>query len=274
MGIVADAVFDLPDPSVQPLFAWLALIAYTLQIYYDFAGYTDIAIGLGSIVGITLPENFKYPYVAQSVAEFWRRWHITLSTWFREYVFYPLERHRLRMAGQQINLVLVFLLVGLWHGPTLNYLLWGALHGLAIALESVDAGKWLKRLWRPLRHAYAMLLISWGWVFFRSSSPEFAAAFTSRLLGNQAGIRPLPFSQTTPFPFVEPFFITIALAALLFSLPLWQVWKRLRLRLEGASAGLAVALQVVEDISLVALFLFTLAAQVSGSFRPNIYARF
>src|SRR5690349_7412227 len=161
----------------RPLFAWLALIAYTLQIYFDFSGYTDIALGLGKMIGITLPENFNYPYMAQGISDFWRRWHITLSTWFREYVFYPLERRKLRFAGQQINLVIVFLLTGLWHGPTLTFLVWGLLHGLAIAFESAGGGRWMKTQWRPLRHLYAISVIMLGWVFFRSPNLNYAFEF-------------------------------------------------------------------------------------------------
>lgn len=109
LALMANAVFNLPTANVEPKFAWLALIAYTLQIFFDFSGDTDMAIGLGMMIGFRLPENFDFPYIAQSVSDFWRRWHITLSTWFREYVFYPLERKRFRWAGQQINILIVFL---------------------------------------------------------------------------------------------------------------------------------------------------------------------
>ena len=204
LGIVANAVFNLPTPNIEPLFAWLALIAYSLQIYFDFSGYTDVALGLGKIAGITLPENFNYPYIAQSISDFWRRWHITLSIWFREYVFYPLERRKFRFTNQQINLVLVFLLTGLWHGPTLTFLSWGLLHGLAIAFESAGGGRWLKSLWQPLRHLYTIGIIMLGWVFFRSPDLPYAFGFIGRLAGNRSGISPLPFSLTTPFPSSNP----------------------------------------------------------------------
>jgi alginate O-acetyltransferase complex protein AlgI len=152
LGVVANAGFNLATPNIEPHFAWLALIAYSLQIYFDFSGYTDVALGLGKIIGITLPENFNYPYTAQSIGDFWRRWHITLSTWFREYVFYPLERRRSKFTNQQINLIIVFLLTGLWHGPTLTFLAWGLIHGLAIAFESAGGGRWMKTWWQPFLH--------------------------------------------------------------------------------------------------------------------------
>lgn len=141
VGLVANAVFNLPTPNFEPRFAWLGLIAYTLQIYFDFAGYTDMAIGLGLMIGIRLPENFNFPYIAQSISDFWRRWHITLTTWFREYVFYPLERRRFKWAGQQINILFVFLLTGLWHGFMPTFIVWGLLHGVAMAFESAGLGR-------------------------------------------------------------------------------------------------------------------------------------
>jgi alginate O-acetyltransferase complex protein AlgI len=274
LGVVANAVFNLPTPNVEPLFAWLALIAYSLQIYFDFSGYTDVALGLGKIIGITLPENFNYPYTAQSISDFWRRWHITLSTWFREYVFYPLERRRSRFTNQQVNLIIVFLLTGLWHGPTLTFLSWGLLHGLAIAFESAGGGRWLKNIWQPLRHLYAIVIILLGWVFFRSPNLEYAFGFVSRLVGNRSGISPLPFSQTTPFPFIEPSFLIIVIAGLLFSLPVASLWQNARRRFEGSNMRYFFLLQATEDIVVLALFILSVAAHLSGTFFPNIYAKF
>ena len=274
LGIVANSVFNLPTPNIEPHFAWLALIAYTLQIYFDFSGYTDVALGLGKIVGITLPENFNYPYTAQSISDFWRRWHITLSTWFREYVFYPLERRKLKFAGQPINLIIVFLLTGLWHGPTLTYLFWGLLHGLAIAFESAGGARWMKNLWRPLRHLYAMTVIMLGWVFFRSPNLSYAFGFVRRLLGNKSGISPLPFSQTSPLPFIEPSFVLITIVALLLSLPILSIWQRVRARLEQTNERYFFVLQTFEDLTIVMFFVLAIAAQISGTFQPNIYAKF
>ena len=274
LAIVANAGFDLPTPNIEPFFAWLALIAYSLQIYFDFSGYTDVALGLGRIIGITLPENFNYPYTAQSIGDFWRRWHITLSTWFREYVFYPLERRKIPFTNQQINLIIVFLLTGLWHGPTLTFLVWGLLHGLAIAFESAGGGRWIKNLWRPLRHLYAIAIIMAGWVFFRAPDLSYAFGFLGRLAGNRSGVTALPFSQTTPFPFIEPSFVIIALAALLFSLPIASLWQKARTRLESSNIRYFLVLQAAEDVVVLAFFVLSIAAFLSGTFFPNIYARF
>ncbi|MFN8381180.1 MAG: MBOAT family O-acyltransferase [Anaerolineales bacterium] len=272
LGVVADAVFNLQTPNIGPLFAWLALIAYTFQIYFDFSGYTDIALGLGGIIGITLPENFNYPYTAQSISDFWRRWHITLSSWFREYVFYPLERRRTIFNGQKTNLFIVFLLTGLWHGLTLNYLMWGGIHGLAIVSES--ASSWQKSIWRPLRHITTFLVIMFGWVFFRSPTLEFAFAFIGRLFGNEKGISLQAFSQTTPLPFIEPSFLVLLAIAALFSMPIVNVWTKIRQHFENINQMYLIPFQVFEDAIVVVLFLLSVGSQLSGSFHPSIYATF
>lgn len=273
LGTVADAVFNLDVPNVAPLIAWLALIAYTLQLYYDFSGYTDIALGLGKIIGINLPENFEYPYTSQSIGEFWRRWHMTLSSWFREYVFYPLERKRFRVLGQQINVVVVFLLTGLWHGVTANFLVWGGIHGVAIAIESL-IGRWQGTIWRPFRHIVTLFVIMVGWVFFRSPSIEYALLFLGRLFGNEYGITPLPFSMTAPLPFLEPTFILVLMIAVIFSMPVTRIWKNFCVQVENNYSWSSIPLRALEDLLIVFLFILSLSAQLSGTFQPSIYAAF
>ncbi|HNE04827.1 MAG TPA: MBOAT family O-acyltransferase [Anaerolineales bacterium] len=270
LGVVADSVFNLPTANVAPHFAWLGLIAYTLQIFFDFSGYTDIAIGLAKIMGINLPENFNFPYIAQSVGEFWRRWHMTLSGWFREYVFFPLERNRTRLNNQQVNIFIVFLLTGLWHGLTLNFIVWGALHGIMIALESLGGGRWQKQIWRPFRHLITMAIVMLGWVFFRSTNLGYAMEFIGRLAGNTNGLTTLPFSLTRPLPFIEPSFVITLVFAVIFSLPIGQIWQKIRSGFESR----VLIFQFVEDIMLLSLFLLAIGSYLSGSFKPNIYAAF
>lgn len=274
LALVANAVFNLPAANVEPKFAWLGLAAYTLQIFFDFSGYTDMAIGLGLMIGIRLPENFNFPYIAQSVSDFWRRWHMTLSTWFREYVFYPLERKRLKWMGQQINILIVFLLTGLWHGFRPTFIVWGLIHGIALAIESLGFGRWLQQTWRPLRHVYTLIVIVVGWIFFRSNSLGFAFEFFRRLAGDASGLTPLPFSQTTPLPFIEPSFILALTAGLVFSFPVTSLWKGLRENLEKSHANAFFPLQILEDALLVLLFALGLAFLFSSTFMPNLYARF
>jgi alginate O-acetyltransferase complex protein AlgI len=274
LAIVANAVFNMPTANVKPLFAWLALLAYTLQIYFDFSGYTDIALGTAKIIGIRLPENFNYPYIAQSISDFWRRWHISLSNWFREYIFYPLERRRLKLFGQQINLLIVFLLTGLWHGVTINFLVWGLLHGIAIAFESAGGGRWLKSIWQPFRHLYTLTIVLLAWIFFRSPTLDFAFEFIGRLAGNQNGLTLMPFSQTKPFPFIEPSFILVLTIGILLSLPLQQVWNTLRKQVETQKPYSYFLFQGAEDLTAIILFSLSIAAQLSNGFYPNIYAQF
>ncbi len=274
LALMANAVFNQPTANVEPKFAWLGLAAYTLQIFFDFSGYTDMALGLGLMIGIRLPENFNFPYIAQSVSDFWRRWHITLSTWFREYIFYPLERKRFKWMGQQINILIVFLLTGLWHGFNPTFMVWGLIHGIALAVESLGFGRWLKGAWRPLQHLYTLTIVVIGWVFFRSQDLNFAFEFFRRLAGDMSNLTPLPFSQTTPMPFIEPSFIMALIAGTLFSFPLTSLWRQLRERFESRQGNSYFLFQIVEDAALLLFFILGLGLQLSGSFLPNLYAKF
>jgi alginate O-acetyltransferase complex protein AlgI len=274
LALMADAVFNLPTANVAPQFAWLALIAYTLQIFFDFSGYTDMAIGLGQMIGIRLPENFDFPYIAQSISDFWRRWHMTLTTWFREYIFYPLERRRFKWMGQQLNILIVFLLTGLWHGFNPTFIVWGLFHGALLALESFGLLRWLKGAWRPIRHIYALVIIMAGWVFFRSNSLSFAFEFFRRLAGDASGLAPLPFSVSNPMPFIEPSFIVALAAGILFSLPVSSMWKQFRMNVEQRQQKTFFLFQIFEDGVLILLFVLGLAISLSASFLPNIYSKF
>ncbi|MDX9992073.1 MAG: MBOAT family O-acyltransferase [Anaerolineales bacterium] len=274
LAIFVDAAFNQPTANLEPRFAWLALLAYALQIYFDFSGYTDMALGLAEMVGIKLPENFNLPYMAESISDFWRRWHISLANWFREYVFFPFERRRLPFFGQQINILIVFALTGLWHGFKPTFLAWGLLHGLAIALESRGFGRWLKSAWRPLRHLYTLTIVLAGWVFFRAGNFPFALEFFRRLIGDTSGLAFRSFQDSSPLPFVEPSFVIALLAGLLFCLPLGPGWRGLRSRLEASRPGLFFVFQPLEDGLLAALFILGLAALLASGFSPNIYATF
>jgi alginate O-acetyltransferase complex protein AlgI len=271
---MANAVFNLSTANIEPKFAWLGLIAYAMQIFFDFSGYTDMAIGLGRMIGFHLPENFDFPYIAQSVSEFWRRWHVTLTTWFREYVFYPLERRRLKWAGQQINLLIVFLLTGLWHGFKPTFIVWGLLHGCALALESMGFGRWLKQTWRPIRHIYTLAVILLGWIFFRSNDLQFSYLFLRRLAGDTSGLTLLPFSISTPMPFIEPSFILALAVGIIFSLPVSAIWHQIRAKLEERQVSFYFIFQIFEDVTLVLLFILGLAILLSSIFLPNLYAKF
>jgi alginate O-acetyltransferase complex protein AlgI len=273
LGRVTAAAFHLQTPDFSTGVAWFVLIAYALQIYFDFSGYADMALGLAQTMGIRLPENFNNPYWAVSVSDFWRRWHMTLAAWFREYVFYPLERKRLPFAGQQINILIVFLLTGLWHGLTLPFVLWGLVHGLALALESTAFGRGLRSAWKPIQHFYTLGVVLIGWVFFRSRGPLFAIGFLARLIGDQTGLSPLPFSETRPLPFIDPTVWIALVIGLMLLLPYDRLWKRLSAFVEKRPA-MAMILPILRDTLLVILFWASVAALIGGEYAPGIYANF
>lgn len=272
-GIIANVVFGLPVNGITTEYAWMGLLAYTIQIYFDFSGYSDIAIGLAKTMGINLPDNFNYPYIAQSISDFWRRWHITLSSWFREYVFFPLERRRIKLIGRQFNILVVFFLTGIWHGFSLTFLVWGLIHGLFIAFESTIGEKFLNKLFSPLRHIYTLSIILVGWVFFRSPNLSFALTFITRLLGNETGASPLPFYITKPLPIIEPSFLLVMAVGILFSTPVFSIFKVAKGKFtERPSAFMAI--QITEDILTIFVFALAIAAQIAGSFQASIYAKF
>lgn len=174
---LADHAFTLPAASLDPATAWLGALAYTLQIYFDFCGYSNMAIGFAFMMGFTFPKNFDHPYVSRSLTEFWRRWHISLSSWFRDYVYIPLGGNRRGKWKTIRNLLVVFLLTGFWHGAAWNFIVWGLYHGVFLLVERVGLGKLLDRAPRLLAHAYAILAVLLGWVLFRAASLEQAVHY-------------------------------------------------------------------------------------------------
>lgn len=181
VGLAADHLYSLPADQLTGGLAWLCAITYTLQIYYDFSGYSDMAIGLGRMFGFTFLENFNYPYISASIREFWRRWHISLSSWFRDYLYIPLGGNRKGKARTYLNLLIVFFMTGLWHGASWTFILWGLYHGLFMILERLGFGKVLSRS-KVLSRVYTMLVVMIGWVFFRADNLPQAAGICKRML--------------------------------------------------------------------------------------------
>ena len=267
-------IFKLSSPVVTPAIAWLVILSYSLQLYFDFSGYTDMAIGLGRMMGFRFLENFNFPYISRSIGDFWRRWHISLSNWFRDFVFYPLERRRLKWIGQPLNILIVFALTGLWHGLTKTFLAWGLIHGLALIFESTSIGKKLRTLWAPIQHVYALSVILVGWVFFRSPSLGFAVDFLLRLLGDMRGLQTLPFELTSPLPFIEPTFVLALLSGILFSLPI-NDWVQAKAdSFSAEKPALKITFQLAYDLGLAFIFLAAIASSVSAAFLPGIYGTF
>jgi alginate O-acetyltransferase complex protein AlgI len=270
---VITPIFALSSPNISPAIAWLVIISYSLQLFYDFSGYTDMAIGLGRMMGLRFIENFDYPYLSKSISEFWRRWHISLSSWFRDMVFYPLERHRIKWLGQRFNILLVFVLTGLWHGLTINFVIWGLIHGLALVFESTFLGKKLRTFWSPVQHLYAMGLVLVGWVFFRSPTPGFALEFLYRLLGRTISLSVLPFDLTNPLPFIEPTFIVALILGIILLFPIQKIFDRL-FQTPAPRPLTELGLRLAGDLVLVVLLILSIAAQTSSVYRPGIYGNF
>ena len=174
LGVISDKIFALPSAELTTSIAWLGMVCYTLQIYFDFAGYSDMAIGLALIFGFHFPENFKLPYQATSITEFWQRWHVSLSSWFRDFLYIPLGGNRHGLVQTCHNLLLVFLLCGLWHGAGWTFVVWGLYHGVLLMAERVAKTQLTAHIPAILRWNFSMLLVMIGWVFFRSTSMDSA----------------------------------------------------------------------------------------------------
>ena len=269
LGQVADRIFALPASDLTTPLAWLGLACYTLQIYFDFSGYSDMAIGLMRMFGFRVLENFNYPYIARSVREFWRRWHISLSNWFRDYLYIPLggnQRGERRAYG---NLVLVFVLCGLWHGASWPFVLWGAWHGLFLVVERAWLDRALARV-GLLAHAYALLAVMGGWVLFRCETLTQAGTWYAALAG---------FAQGDPLrhplaEFLDPLVALTLLVGVIFATPVARAIGRWRDRV-AAGSGLIGRGALAADIGwTVVVFVAASAMLAAGTYNPFIYFRF
>src|SRR4029079_875958 len=175
-AVIVDQVYSNPSDYHGMALVWATWL-FAIQIFCDFSGYSDIAIGAARVMGFSLMENFDRPYFAASIGEFWRRWHISLSTWFKDYLYVPLGGSRVSPARMYANLVTVFFLCGLWHGASWNFVIWGLFHGTFLVVERLGLAAAIHRLWRPLRHLYLMLVVMIGWVFFRAETLPGSIAF-------------------------------------------------------------------------------------------------
>lgn len=184
IGELASKIMALNTGNRSMATAWLGAIAYTLQIYFDFSGYSDMAIGLGEMFGFSFKKNFDYPYLSTSITEFWRRWHISLGQWFKEYVYIPLGGNRKGRAKQIRNILIVWMLTGLWHGAGWNFILWGLYYGILLIIEKIFLGKYLEKLPRLLQHVYTMFLIVIGWVLFMSDGLSMVGSYLYSMFGN------------------------------------------------------------------------------------------
>ena len=264
MGAVADGIFGLRVFEFDTPTAWIGITAYTLQIYYDFSGYSDMAIGLCLIFGFKIPENFNYPYISKSITEFWRRWHISLSTWFKQYVYIPLGGNRVSHARTYFNLFVVFLLTGIWHGASWNFVVWGLWNGFFIIFEKATGWSNEKpsRLIRFIQHVYAVLVFMTGWVLFRADTLAYGWEYIKNMFGlTSAGRLYADYSY-----YLDSFEILILFLGILFSMPV----ARGLLEIKYEHKILRTAVNVV----LFGLLILCWGSIAASSYNPFIYFRF
>lgn len=253
--------------SLSVLTAWLGIIAFTLQIYFDFSGYSDMAIGLGAILGFTLPENFNYPYMAASVTEFWRRWQMTLSGWFKEYVYIPLGGNKKGLPRQLLNIFIVWALTGIWHGAGWNFLLWGFWFAFWLVLEKLGTLKVLQKLPKSLGTLYTLLIVMVGWVFFEIPGGKGMLAYLKAMFSiGQAGL----YDREGLFMVLE--YLMLLIVAVVAATPLVH---RISKRMSHSVTGYGIAIyRVLEKLFPALLLVLSVAYLVDATFNPFLYFRF
>jgi len=261
LAVPADRIFALPPHELSASVAWFGAACYALQIYFDFSGYSDMAIGLGRMFGFRIPENFNYPYVATSITEFWRRWHISLSTWFRDYLYIPLGGSRRGVGRTYRNLIVVFLLCGLWHGASWNFVAWGLFHGGFLILERLGLGRALRSVSAPLAHGYCLLAVTVGWVFFRAETLTHAAGYLSAMVGQSTAAGAARFIVD----YADGEILAAFLVGLLASTP-WLAGASRRLRFDFATAASTAGIAAILIVCAVKL--------ANQTYNPFIYFRF
>ncbi len=261
---VATMAFDDKLAVGSMSMAWIGIICYSLQIYFDFSGYSDMAIGLGKIFGFDFLENFNYPYISGSVREFWRRWHISLSSWFRDYLYIPLGGSRKGAWRTYRNLFIVFFVTGLWHGASYNFILWGLFHGMFLVLERWKLGAFLERIPQVFRHIYTLLIVMIAWVFFRAETLPEAGQYLLQM------VNVTHWNWNVVYTNINPEQVTFMILGILFSLPVVdrfterfvengrrkQVWNSLYLAVVGGG------------------FILSICYMTGSGFNPFIYFRF
>lgn len=263
VALLSTTVWEAPEGNYGVLFWWLAALSYTLQLYFDFSGYSDMAIGIGRVFGFHFDENFNYPYISRSITEFWRRWHISLSTWFRDYVYIPLGGNRVSRARHIFNILAVWALTGLWHGAAWNFVLWGVYYGLLLLLEKFVLSKHLERLPSAVRHVYTMFLVIIGWVLFSQES----FALVGRALYNMFVPSGVPLLHSLGYD------VSVFKAAIYLPLGIicsFPIAKRLRAYRRPESP----IYMLVENLFYAALFALCMVYVTASTFNPFIYFRF
>lgn len=264
MGSVANNVFNQSLDLLPNYMTWLGAIAYSFQIYFDFSGYSDMAVGLGMIFGFKFMENFNYPYISKSITEFWHRWHISLSTWFKQYLYIPLGGNKKGVKRTYLNLFIVFFLTGLWHGASWNFIIWGIYNGFFVIIEKMTGldKTCENKILNFFKHVYTIIIFVVGWVIFRSENLSFAGCYLQKMFSLHS-IR----TEFIPLSYYISFSqIVVLICAILLSAPLYKNY--IETKTENK------VFQLFKYVCLILLFLASTVAITSASYNPFIYFRF
>ncbi len=264
-GALWDGIKVMDPGNVPALTAWIGIAAFTFQIYYDFSGYSDMAIGLGHMFGFRFLENFDHPYLSKSATEFWRRWHISLGTWFREYVYIPLGGNRKGKAKQVRNIMIVWLLTGIWHGADWNFMIWGVYYGILLLLEKLVYGKFLKRLPAWVQHIYSMFVVMIGWYIFSYNEISGKLGFLGAMFGRGAGFA----SGGSIYLLYSNAVLLICLILGSTELPM-KAGRKILSKVSGKN-GSEILLR---SLFYTGIFLMSVAYLVGASYNPFLYFRF
>ncbi|WP_370836981.1 MBOAT family O-acyltransferase [Clostridium tertium] len=262
LGAISDNIFLLANSSgIDMITAWIGAICYTLQIYFDFSGYSDMAIGLGHLFGFKFPENFNYPYISRSITEFWRRWHISLSTWFKEYLYIPLGGNR--RGNVYFNLFVVFLVTGLWHGASWNFVIWGLWHGMFMIIERVIRNEnWYKKIPSFIKIFITLFIVIIGWVLFKATTLEEGLKYLSIMFG-LSNFSNITFEYTY---FISRKFIVLIIIGIIASTPIFKkIFNRYR--------DIKV-FELIKTILIILLFIISIIFMVNSTYSPFIYFQF
>ena len=267
VGIIADQVFKLKVIEMPTMVAWLGIVCYTLQIYFDFSGYSDMAIGLARMFGFEYRENFNYPYIAKSIQEFWQRWHISFSSWLRDYLFNPIAigMRYARSIGLIIAVLVTFFICGLWHGPAWHYIVWGLFHGLCLILEKIRILRFNK--WPVIfRRFYVLLVVIIGWVLFRSDTLYYAFEYLGHMFGTASG------TNYFPLIYVNNYTVFVMILAILFSTPIRK--KFTELFMKRTKSPVMNLWAFGRYPFYLTLFVLSVVEIAQSGFNPFIYFRF
>ncbi|MBR6444325.1 MAG: MBOAT family protein, partial [Firmicutes bacterium] len=259
LGLLYTQILALDDAKLSVMTAWIGIAAYTMQIYFDFSGYSDMAIGLGKMLGFDFPANFNYPYISKSITEFWRRWHISLSTWFREYLYIPLGGNRVVPWKHIRNILVVWLLTGLWHGASWNFVFWGLYYGLFLMFEKYVMNKVLDRLPGFVRTLYTLVIVAIGWVFFSQTDMGEAFAYIGNMFGAAGG----GFANGTTLYFLKGNLILLIFGGLVCRPAPVEYFRKYAKKHPMISMAITAA-----------MFILSIAFLVYDSYNPFLYFRF